>query len=72
MTIEILKIPFCLPELEINYKADSEYSSNYNRLTLPLAFNKFCEISPLDEQNTDNLQYIRSNNFKLNNKIVKL
>ena len=47
LTIEIIKIPFCLPEIEINYKSDSEYSSNYNRLTLPLCFSKFCEISPL-------------------------
>lgn len=23
LTIEILKIPFCLPEIEINYKSDS-------------------------------------------------
>lgn len=48
LTIEVVRIPFCLPEVEINYKAQSEYSSNYNRLTLPLGFNKFADIRPLD------------------------
>lgn len=42
LSIEVLRVPFSLPEIEINYKADSEYSCNYNRLTLPLSFNKFC------------------------------
>lgn len=73
IAIEILSIPFCLPEIEINYKSDSEYSSNYNRLTLPLSFNKFCHIAPLSQpQPQHQHRYVRSDNFKYNPKIIKL
>jgi hypothetical protein len=72
LTIEILRLPFCLPELEINYKATSEYASNYHRLVLPIAFNKFCSISPLQEAPQTHLAYLRTDDFKFNTKVGKL
>ena len=61
-----------MPELEINYKAASEYASNYHRLVLPLAFNKFCPVEPASQLPGTHLSYLRTDDFRFNAKVAKL